>query len=79
MHNKKRKKYTYHYRAGHDAFKISLTVAMVAYIVYEVNALLYLYHVLKGKCPHIKHRPRRLLRNEIGTKSKGSSIRILHY
>ena len=52
---------------GHNAFEISPIVTLMVYIVDEVNALLHLCLVLKGKCPHIEYRPRRVLRNELGT------------
>ena len=78
---------------GHETSEISPIVALVVYIVDEVNAL-HLYYVLKRKCPHIEYKLRRVLRNELGTltsklgidcspkyqtKPKGSSIRIQHW
>jgi len=52
---------------GHEAFEICPIVTLMVYIVDEVNAVLCLSHVLNGKCPHIEHRLRMVIRNEIGT------------
>jgi len=57
----------YTYQVGHGASKISPIVALMDYIVNETKAAFHLCHVLRGKFPYIEHRPRRVLRIELGT------------
>jgi len=56
----------YTYQVGHEASEISLIVAVMVCIVDEMNALLRLFHILKGKCPYIEHRPRRAVMKKLG-------------